>query len=143
MPVNGSVAPVCPTSRSQAPSGMPGVVTPAIPRATDLPSAIQAINQLIMMLQQPTHPNMFLQINNTMPFPMSRWVETNRVTTKVRIFNPNDNSQWVDVERISNLTFTDRSNNDKFNWAYQIPKTGYCQFDPTQGQNPGPGQTGP
>lgn len=39
MPINGSFAPVCPISRSQAPSAKAAVPF-AIPRAIDLPSAI-------------------------------------------------------------------------------------------------------
>jgi hypothetical protein len=99
---NGSLAPVCPVSRSQAPSTQPRSV--AIPLAIDLPSAIRAINQIIYML------------NPTSVVP--QWQEVNRVVTPVRIFNPNDNQQWVDVERIAQVTFQDQTTNGLFQWTY-------------------------
>jgi hypothetical protein len=111
MPVNGSVAPTCPISRSQVPIARPA--TPiAIPRAIDLPSAINAINQLIML-------NNNLIQNNLVEYPyIPKWKEVHRVKTVVRVSNPNDPEQWVDVERISNLVFQDRSTNALFQWAY-------------------------
>lgn len=114
MPVNGSVAPVCPISRSQAPSAK--AATPiAIPRPTDLPSAINAINQLITILNPLMQNNFF--------FPqVPDWQEVDRKTTVVRIFNPNDQQQWVDVERITNLTFQDQSTDALFQWNYKLPK---------------------
>lgn len=105
--VNGSAAPSCPTVRSQPPPPQPPKKIPAIPKATDLPSVINAVNQLIM-----------IQNNYALAQDLPRWVETNRVTTPVRIFNPNDKEQWVDVERISNLEFQDQATDGYFNWNY-------------------------
>lgn len=95
---NGGIAPVCPTSRSQFPAAQP--MSRAVPIATDLPSAIRAINQLIIMMETP------------------KWQEIHRVVTPVRIFNPNDSSQWVDVERIASLTFQDQTTGGLWNWKY-------------------------
>ena len=112
MPVNGTFAPVCPISRSQAPLAKASVPT-AIPRPIDLPSAIQAINQLITIINNP------MVQNNLIAFPyMPRWSEVHRRTTTVRVYNPNDREQWVDVERIVNLTFQDRSTDALFQWQY-------------------------
>jgi hypothetical protein len=86
---NGAVAPVCPTSRPQPVPGQPGPAIPAVPKATDLPSVIQAVNQLT-------------QIINLMLAPP--FTEVTRNVQTVRVYNPNDKSQWVDVERITNLT---------------------------------------
>jgi hypothetical protein len=47
-----------------------------------------------------------------------QWQEVNRVVTPVRIFNPNDNQQWVDVERIAQVTFQDQTTNGLFQWTY-------------------------
>lgn len=106
MPVNGSVAPVCPISRSQAPVAQAPLV-PVVTRATDLPSAIQAINQLIMLQQ------------TTMLFPyIPQWQEIKRNVITVRVFNPKDQEQWVDVERITNLVFQDKSTDALFQWQY-------------------------
>lgn len=103
--MNGSVAPVCPTVRSQPVPGQRPTRTAAIPLPTDLPSVIRAVNQLI-------------NIYNYSPLNVPRWVEINRVVSNVRIFNPNDQQQWVDVERISSLTFQDQFTDGLFEWVY-------------------------
>jgi hypothetical protein len=45
-----------------------------------------------------------------------RWVETNRVTATVRITNPQDSTQYVDVLRINQLTFTDSVTGETWVW---------------------------
>lgn len=106
MPVNGSFAPVCPVSRSQAPLGQAPVI-PTLTRAADLPSVIQTVNQLVMLQQ----------ITMIQPY-IPRWQEIKRNTIVMRVFNPQDQQQWVDVERITNLVFQDRSTNALFQWQY-------------------------
>ena len=104
--LNGSVAPTCPIVRSQPVPGQPATRPGAIPPAVDLPSAIRAINQLI-------------NINNYFePVPLPNWVEDSRTTQVVRVYNPNDKSQWVDVERINNLTFVDQDTGGVWQWSY-------------------------
>jgi hypothetical protein len=100
--MNGSVAPVCPIVRSQPIPGQPPTKQTAIPPATDLPSAIRAINQII-------------NIYNLKPL---QYVETNRVTQTVRVYNPNDKEQWVDVERINSLTMQDPVTGGLWQWTY-------------------------
>lgn len=109
--INGSVAPTCPVSRSQVPIAR---ATPpsAIARAVDLPSAIRAINQLIMIYNNPG------QNNTTEQVYIPDWVEVGRNTTVVRISNPKDPEMWVDVERITNLVFQDFSTDQLFQWEY-------------------------
>ena len=84
---NGSVAPVCPISRSEPVPGQPGPTIPGIPKATDLPSLLIAFNQLVQVINMLT-PN---------------FTEVSRNVQTVRVYNPNDKSQWVDVERITHL----------------------------------------
>jgi hypothetical protein len=108
--LNSSVAPTCPTSRSQVPISRPAPPI-AIARPIDLPSAIQAINQLIMIYNNPVR-------NNTVYPYIPDWIEVDRNTTVVRVTNPNDPEMWVDVERITNLTFQDRSTDRLFQWEY-------------------------
>ena len=104
--MNGSVAPVCPIVRSQPIPGQPPTKRSAIPPATDLPSALRAINQLI-------------NINNYLdPLQVPQWVEQSRTTQTVRIYNPNDKEQWVDVERINSLTFADDNTGGLWQWTY-------------------------
>ena len=47
-----------------------------------------------------------------------RWSEIPqaRITEVVRIFNPKDKSQWVDVERINATTFQDTVTGEQFFW---------------------------
>lgn len=115
MPTNGSVAPVCPVSRSQAPIARAAAPV-AITRPIDLPSAIQAINQIITMFNPPIPNNMFIF---GVPGYIPTWQEVYRKTVPVRIYNPNDNTQWVDVERIQNLVFQDQTTNAYFQWNYK------------------------
>jgi hypothetical protein len=113
MPVNGSVAPVCPVSRSQVPIARAAPPI-AIPRPVDLPSAIRAINQLISIYDT----NNLIQ-NNLVGYPyIPRWKEIHRDTTIVRIANPQDPEMWVDVERITNLVFEDKTTDQLFQWLY-------------------------
>jgi hypothetical protein len=113
MPINGFIAPVCPISRSQVPIARPAPPT-AIPRPVDLPSAIRAINQLIAIYDT----NNTIQ-NNLVGYPyIPRWHEIHRDTAIVRIANPNDPEMWVDVERITNLVFEDRTTDQLFQWLY-------------------------
>lgn len=101
-PKNGSAAPVCPTSRSQAIPLQPPVKRPGLARVYDLPSVINTLNQIIYML-------------NGQP---QNFQEVQRVTEVVRVFNPNDNSQWVDVERINFLRLNDQITGGQVVWEY-------------------------
>lgn len=106
--VNGSVAPACPVTRSEVPPAQPGIKVPFVPKATDLDSAIAAINKLIDIVMTDTEPSI-------------RWLEKERVTAIVRIFNPDDDSQWVDVERIMRLVMEDQITGDLWLWELGQP----------------------
>lgn len=151
-------APVCSISSSQAVPSQRGLRFPAIPKAMDLPSALQAIDaltQIVLVLsrQQPPIFRNNLAPNTVAgqfaagggssfrggsagggePGPPGRagekgppgkekdpksgsWSETDRKTTTVKIVNPDDNEQFVIVERIESLTFTNRSTGETLNW---------------------------
>jgi hypothetical protein len=49
--------------------------------------------------------------------PPIRWKESKRTTEVVRVFNPNDHSQFVDVERINQLTMTDGVTGESWSWS--------------------------
>lgn len=102
--VNQSVAPVCPITRSELPPTQPGIKIPFVPKATDLESAIAAINRLIdLVLTDAAEATI-------------RWLEKERTTVIVRIFNPEDDAQWVDVERITRLVMEDQITGDLWLW---------------------------
>lgn len=96
-------APVCPITRSEVPPGQPGIKVPSVPRANDLDSAIKAINDIILILNEASEPTI-------------RWLEDYRVTQIVRIHNPDDFEQWVEVERITKLVMKDQINGDLWVW---------------------------
>lgn len=118
-------APICHESRDEAfPVKQPSLI-PNIPPANDLPSALAAINALANAMRiitnrqnarppQPWTP----QINNFASTNSSRWqeVRSERVKQVVRVKNPQDPSQFVDVEQINGLTFSDQKTGEKFSW---------------------------
>lgn len=130
VPRDGVAAPVCPVSKSQAIIGAPPPRLPMPPRANDLPSAINAVNILAQIIQDLINPSTTI---NTTLYPVvtgGNWTETGRVTQIQRVFNPDDKSQWVDVERINSLTMTQDATGDVMQFNYQ-----------TRG-GPGPGSQG-
>jgi hypothetical protein len=121
-PTNGSVAPACPISRSQAVPGMPGSVRAYIPRAVDLASAIAAVNAINQALAAMV--NQVPDINNVGQMPLmspskplvagdfshdpggggpqrkrSRWKEYKRTTQKWRFYRKKDVHDNVPVSR--------------------------------------------
>jgi hypothetical protein len=126
---NGSVAPVCPVSRSQTPPGMPANIFAYVPKPSDLPSAIAAANQLAAILQPlaglgAARNNVFPPF---MPVPANinsgpiggvlkktqRWSETERQTATIRFYpkdsNGNeDKEQWIEVKRIVHIVWHDK-----------------------------------
>jgi hypothetical protein len=101
--LNESVAPACPTTRSEVPPTQPGIKFPFVPKATDLESAIAAVNKLIDIVVTDSEPSI-------------RWLEKERTTDIVRITNPDDDSQWVEVERIIRLVMEDQITGDLWLW---------------------------
>jgi hypothetical protein len=130
-------APVCPISTSQAPPSQPGIALPPVPKAQDLPSAIQAINvltQIINYLTMPSLPSNNLVLNFTTLPPLvkpataavalqppkpqaARFVEAGRSQETVKVVNPNDDSQFVIVKRVNSITFKDRITGSLLIWS--------------------------
>jgi hypothetical protein len=103
------VAPVCPITRGEVPPSQPGIKVPIVPKANDLPSVIDAVNKIIDIIAT----------DNT---PTIRWLEKWRTTQIVRITNPDDDNQWVDVERIVELMMEDQVNGDLWYWSLGQPQ---------------------
>jgi hypothetical protein len=106
--VNGSVAPVCPITRSEVPPSQPGIKVPYVAKATSPEDAVRAVNQLIDAMAAEETATI-------------RWPEKERVTAIVRIFNPEDDSQWVDVLRIQKLVMEDQITGDLWVWELGQP----------------------
>lgn len=134
---NGSVAPVCPISRSQAVPGQPGIMLPSIPKAMDLPSVIMAVNAITQILINMTVPP---RAGGVSPIQLGTpalakptggvaasgvsgkasrgtWFETDRQTEVVKVVNPDDDTQFVTFERINSITMTNSSTNESLTWT--------------------------
>lgn len=46
----------------------------------------------------------------------SDFVETGRTKQKVRIFNPDDHTQWIDIEQITSLTLVNQVTGETWFW---------------------------
>jgi hypothetical protein len=116
--------PVCHVSTDQVIDQPPKVLLPSIPEATDLNSALAAINAMRQMLlllagqigrggaQGPPGA----AGKSAQKEKVGRWNEVSRSTSKVKVFNPDDKTQFVEVERINKLTMKDSVTNEQWIW---------------------------
>lgn len=81
------------------------VTAAVVGHATNLNSSINAINRISKAL--------------TPDVTKPAWTETHRTVVQVRIENPDDKEQWVEVERITELTFTNSATNEQLVWLYK------------------------
>lgn len=100
---------------------------PPIPPAHDLASALRAINAMRNLLQQLMD---LLSHNNLFPHPPGKrggfkvvdpkkqaaYQEVHRTTKVVRVYNPQDKSQYVDVEQIESLLMRDTKTGEVWAW---------------------------
>jgi hypothetical protein len=98
---------------------------PAIPVATDMASAIQAINTMRQIIQAMTNqtgggggggPGTVSTVQANFQENKSK-----RVVQTVRVYNPNDKTQFVDVKQITGLTFENRLTKQTITWAQGAP----------------------
>lgn len=129
------VAPICELpNQGQFPARQPGVHLPPIPKAQDLPSVIQAVNNMALIINQlvlPTPPTfnnlrpatnislnpVRLDLNLNDLLKKLRFAEINRVTELVKIVNPENPDNWVIVRRINQLIMQDRLTGDL--WGFR------------------------
>jgi len=120
-------APVCHASTDQVIEQPPPVQFPSVPRAVDLQSALAAINALtrIVMMLAGQQPAPWMQGpqgvrgaagKNAPPGKKPRWAEVNRVMKKVKIENPSDSAQFVEIERIERLVMRDSVTGQTWDW---------------------------
>ena len=121
-------APICyinpppPTAEPVAPT------LPAIPAATDLQSVIQAVNTITQILrsmnnQQDGGPQRFTDatVNSKKKRSDFHEVVKKRIVKKVRVFNPQNKSQFVDVKQITGLTFANKLTGQEITWEQNDP----------------------
>lgn len=120
-----AAAPVChippvTTTQQPTPVNIPAI-PPAGPSIASLVASVNALRLAVLLLtnQHPQPPdngttNGFKLKND--PKGSSRWSEQSRVTETVRVFNPDDHSQFVDVERINKLSMRDNVTGEAWSW---------------------------
>lgn len=112
--------PVCHIPPAQ-PQVLPNLQNlPQVPPATDLPSALAAIAAIRLIINQITN------VNNTTNGPRgggsgsssedADWVEDSRVSEKVRVYNPEDKKQYVDIQRINRLVMKNTKTKQHWQW---------------------------
>lgn len=114
-------APICHLPDGFATPQPDAPALPSIPLATDLPSALAAINGIRQWIAQQQPKKGFSEGVKTKPDPKpqskdGRWVEASRETKTEKIYNPNNRSQYIEVERINKLTMRDRQTGEKWVW---------------------------
>lgn len=123
-------APVCEGSHPENIGAGTGITLPSIPTAVDLPSALAAINALAMGFRlltnqtktaprsmQPGHGvTNSVKSKNPGTNKQGRWNESARTTQVVRVTNPEDATQFVDVKQINSLTMKDSQTGEQWQW---------------------------
>jgi len=143
---NGATAPVCPITQGEAAPVGPPVTLPLPAPAIDLPSAIQAINQLRqivnVLINPPPNFNFNLRLNLP-PLLKPVWNEINRKMVTTRLYNTSDPSQWVDVQHIAMLEMADKITGQTMTLNYAVPKAGAVGTGPVGTVSPGGPATTP
>lgn len=121
-------APVC-LINAPLPSAEPQTPTlPAIPVATNLASAIQAVNILSQIVQAMTNQSAAQSAGFSGGFtgPKKKPAKNNsnfqeltakRTTTTTKIYDPKDNTVYVEVKQITGLTFVNKVTGQEITWA--------------------------
>lgn len=119
------VAPVCSIDPIIKPTQPPQAPFPAIPQAVDLPSALRAINAMAAIIRNITGQlgrssggggGGHTDSRSKQPPKQGRWVQKTVNRKTVRIFNPQDKTQFVDVSRVANLVMQDSVTGEE--WIY-------------------------
>jgi hypothetical protein len=133
MPVYfSSVAPTCPISRDSPTADSPrGYVRTTIPKASDLPSAINAANiarsiVTSLVVDRVTNNVYTTQPPSTPKSKRSSWVEdkSKRIKRRHRYYVEDEftrqvfSEAWIDTERIERMVWVDRGWNVTMTWIY-------------------------
>ena len=132
-----SNAPTC-NVNPNAPVVQPKAVPlPSIPIATDLPSALMALSAIRTILNVSNNANS--PQNNVTPYTVknpqptskqqqpgpssgsktSGFTQTNVVTQDIKVYNPDNKSQYVTVTQITGLTMVNNVTGETWTWTQQ------------------------
>lgn len=119
-------APVCHVPPENVNVPQPGVRNlPAVPIAQpnleSLVNAVNALRQVVNILsgqQSVDGANGFSNsFSTTKPKTDGTWIEEKRVTQTVKVYNPDDRTQYIEVERINGLVM--RNKDTKQTWVWK------------------------
>jgi hypothetical protein len=124
--------PVChlppkPAAQIPGPKNIPGLPGAVSPPTSNSPGAQQQfnneiagiINQILQMLKMLGNQLNTNSNSSGQKPPKPQWNEVSRVTEKVRVFQNNDHTSpnWVDVEQINALVFSDKNTGAQWKWS--------------------------
>lgn len=104
------------------PQTQPGPVSlqsipPAQPNIASLVATVNAMRQTIIFLSgQQGRRGQQGAPGNSQKSPPARWTEAGRTTEKVKVYNPDDKTQFVEVERINSLQMKDGITGESWSW---------------------------
>lgn len=112
----GPVCHIAPETNTQ----QPGVIAiPNIPAAqpnlASLAASVNALRQAVMLMAGKSGADGRPGANGAGLKP-PQWKEKKRVTEVVKVYNPDDKTQFIEVERINQLVMEDKKNNQT--WEY-------------------------
>lgn len=123
-------APVCAIIPPDQPGEPTAKTVPTIPVARDLASALAAINAITAWINAQQQPKRTAQGTGgggttippkptpKQPQPQQgRWNEITRQTQKVKIVNPQDPTQFVEVEQLTKLVMQDSQTKETWIWS--------------------------
>jgi hypothetical protein len=127
-------APICPVSSNEGVVSTPPAQQTIVP-ATDLPSALaalQQINQVMQQLKTPPALNNVAPLFNQQPSGSSGGGGTRPAWEKevinyipVRIHNPDDKSVYVELQRMNYLRYRERKTQVTLEWKGNFGNTDY------------------
>lgn len=119
------VGPICHLPGDTPDPNTQPALLPPIPIATNLASALMAINAMRTIIHQITGQTQSRPSGSTgfkfknddaKKNKQGRWQEANRVSETVKIKNPDDENQFVEVKRINELTMRDSQTGETWVW---------------------------
>lgn len=114
-------APVCHINQNEVIEQPDPKTLPSVPIANDLASALVAINALRQIVNSLTIQQNTGGVSGFKVQPKNKgkgYSEVHRVNQTVRVFNPQDKSQYVDVQQIKQLVMRDGTTGEL--WIYNL-----------------------
>lgn len=114
-------APVCHINQNEVIEQPDPKTLPSVPIANDLASALVAINALRQIVNSITNQQNQGGISGFKVKPQDRgkgYSEVHRVMQTVRVFNPQDKTQFVDVQQLKQLVMRDGTTGEL--WVYNL-----------------------